>query len=480
MLNVSIGQKKPHNETNGYKIKFILEGLNDSLLYVANYYADKTYMFDSIRVSKKEPYTYILQGDTAIPRGVYVLAGQNKNKYLDFIVDSSVFFTAHVKNINPEKPDFINNITYTNSPENKQANDFFKKASYFQYQIFVTNKELKEAEGAKKVDNKLVKKKKESIKLLNDSLSDFMNQFVKEHGKENLFGKIQLFAQDVEVPEPPKDNRGNLLDSNFEYYYFINHYWDNCDFNDMAMSYTPVFQPRLEMYYNKVIPPVADSLIKYTDILLQKMLDANNLDMFKYSVWYVANKYERSQYIGHDAVFVHVVLNYYAKGLCPWTEEAVLEKMINHAEQLDNVLLGKKAPELWMFDTNDNFVCNYSFNKDYTIMWFWDTDCGHCKTATPKLIEFYNEYKDSLNFEIYAICMGSDVGKWKKAIVEKNLPWVNVGGNKANIDFRKVYGISTTPYIFVLDKNKRIICKKISVDDLKDFIINHRAGKRIQ
>ena len=95
-------------------------------------------------------------------------------------------------------------------------------------------------------------------------------------------------------------------------------------------------------------------------------------------------------------------------------------------------------------------------------------------------MEFYNRAKKDLDFEVYAVCMGSDVGKWKKAIVERQLPFVNVGGNKANLDFREVFDIRTTPQIFVLDKDKKIIAKKIGVESLEQVIRDYEAGKRIR
>ncbi len=460
-------QKKPKDsKKDAYHITFILESIDDTMLYVASYYADKTYMFDSIRVS--EPHTYVLKGDITLPRGIYVLAGQNKNKYMDFVVDSSVFFTIRV-----EGTDFINNVTYIGSPENEQACDFFKHAGYFQGKMYELRNDIKTMESAAKPNAKEIKSAKDLMIRYQDSLDSYIADFVVKYGDKTLFGRIQKFAQDVEVPDPPKGNK----DSNYAYHYYVNHYWDNCDFNEQAMAYTPIFQPRIDKFF-KTLPPLVDTIIKYADQLLDKMKD--NPEMFKYAVWFITNKYERSEYVGHDEIFVHMVQTYYAQGRCPWTNEAVLERMVDRANVLDKILVGRPCPELWMFDTNDRFISNYSFNTKYTIMWFWDVDCGHCKSATPTLVEFYNRAKKDLDFEVYAVCMGSDVGKWKKAIVERQLPFVNVGGNKANLDFREVFDIRTTPQIFVLDKDKKIIAKKIGVESLEQVIRDYEAGKRIR
>jgi len=110
-------------------------------------------------------------------------------------------------------------------------------------------------------------------------------------------------------------------------------------------------------------------------------------------------------------------------------------------------------------------------------MWFWDMNCGHCKSATPKLVEFYNRAKDSLDFEVYAVCLTTDLEKWKQTIIERQMPWINVGGNHMNIDYRQVYDVVTTPVLFVLDREKKIIVKKIGVDELENFIRHYDEGK---
>jgi len=466
----AFGQKKSKKGSSGYEIKFTFVGLPDTLLYLANYYADKTYMYDTLHVSKKEPYTFISKKDIPIPRGIYLLANQDKIKIMEFVIDTSYSFVVKTKELNPNMIDVLNNVTFTNSPENEVANSFFLNMSKFQHRLVTLSNEIKRIESSDIPHTELIDEKKFERRMCQDSMKMYMWSFLDEN-RHNLFGKAQLLLRDIEIPESPRNPDGSLVDSNFGYNYFVNHYWDNMDFSDPALLYTPAFYPRLKNYFDEVVPPLVDSVTKYADLLVDRA--KNTPELFKYIVWYITNKYERSEYVAHDAIFVHMVQTYYAKGLCPWTDEAVLERMTTHANKLSHILIGKKAPELWMPDTNGIFRSNYESKRNYTIMWFWDLNCGVCKTATPKLVEFYNRAKDSLDFEVYAICINSDTAKWKAAIIEKELPWINVGGNTANIDYRVVYDATSTPVVFVLDREKKIIVKKISVDKLEEFIRNY-------
>ena len=479
LLSVShidtFGQKKGKKNSTGYEIKFVFDGLPDTLLYLANYYADKTYMFDTLHVSAKEPYTFITKKDSPIPRGIYLLANQEKVKLMEFVIDTSQSFTVKTNKLNPRAIDILNNVMFINSYENEAANNFFVTMSKYQQQVVILGNGIKHEESSENPNAERIEIQKNERWKYQDSMRTYMMNFLEEN-KHTLFGKAQLLLREVEIPEPPKNPDGSWVDSNFGYYYYINHYWDNMDFTDPALLNTPAFHPRLKNYFDEVVPPLVDTIIKYADLLIYRAKDTPEL--FKYIVWYLTNKYERSQYVAHDAIFVHMVQKYYAKGLCPWTDEAVLERMITHADKLSHILIGKRPPELWMPDTNDVFRSNFESKRKYTVMWFWDLTCGHCKTAMPKLADFYRRASDSLSFEVYAICINPDTVKWKAAIIEKELPaWINVGGNKANLDYRVVYDATTTPVIYVLDKEKKIIVKKISMDELERFIRDYDEGK---
>jgi hypothetical protein len=473
-LDTFAQKKGKKQDSRGYEIKFIFQGLPDTLLYFAYYYADNTYMYDTLHLSAKEPYTFISKKDTMIPRGIYLLANQDKVKLMELVVDTSFSFVVKANNLNPEAIDLLSNVQFINSPENEVMNLFFLTMSEFQRNIYMLNNEIKKEEAAEVPDVARIDEQKKELRLYQDSVRNYMVDFI-DNNRHTLFGKARRLVQEVSVPAAPRHPDGSLIDSNFEFHYYINHYWDNTDFSEPALLYTPGFHPRLKTYFEEIVPPLIDTVIKYADLLIEKSKDTPEL--FKYILWYLTNRYERSQYVAHDAIFVHLVQQYYAKGLCPWVDEAVLETMVKKADKLSKILIGRKAPELYMADTNGVFHSNYDINRKYTIMWFWDLNCGHCKTATPKLVEFYNRAKDSLDFEVYAVCTTADTLKWKQAIIDRQMPWINVGGNKANIDFTVVYDVSTTPVIYVLDKEKKIIVKKIGIDELEAFIRNYDEGK---
>jgi thiol-disulfide isomerase/thioredoxin len=54
--------------------------------------------------------------------------------------------------------------------------------------------------------------------------------------------------------------------------------------------------------------------------------------------------------------------------------------------------MGAQPPNLILRDTTDvKWKDFYSLKSEYTILYFWDPECGHCKKITPKLETLYKE-----------------------------------------------------------------------------------------
>ncbi len=74
-----------------HKIKIKIEGAQDTVVYLAHYYGDKTYIDDTAKVSKKGE--FVFEADSILPEGMYIVAGQENNRYFEFILDQHQDFS---------------------------------------------------------------------------------------------------------------------------------------------------------------------------------------------------------------------------------------------------------------------------------------------------------------------------------------------------------------------------------------------------
>ena len=132
-----------------------------------------------------------------------------------------------------------------------------------------------------------------------------------------------------------------------------------------------------------------------------------------------------------------------------------------------------KAENLVMNSFNDVYVSLYDIKKDFTILYFWEPNCGHCQEATPKLKTYYDKARNE-GVEVFSVCTTSDKEAWSKYINEHQLYWINGWDPDRVTHFDYYYNVQSTPTIYILDKNKKIIAKRLSVEDIPGFIENYR------
>ena len=87
----------------------------------------------------------------------------------------------------------------------------------------------------------------------------------------------------------------------------------------------------MTQYLEKLTVKNPDSIIESADLFISKI---KNNDIFKYVVSHITSTYERSKIMGMDAVFVHMVENYYMQDKCDWVDEKQLKKIVERAEKI--------------------------------------------------------------------------------------------------------------------------------------------------
>jgi thiol-disulfide isomerase/thioredoxin len=324
-----------------------------------------------------------------------------------------------------------------------------------------------------KEDSLMQIKKKDSLKILQDKISaidkdvqNYQEKVIKDH-PESFLSVIFKAQKDITVPETPILPNGRK-DSTFPYSYYKNHYWDNIPLSDDRILRTPLFHNKLKYYLDKVVIQHPDSIIKETEWLIQQT--KGNKEMFKYIVWYTTTTYETSNIMGMDAVFVHLVENYYATWKAYWVDSTTNKKIIHRGFLLKPLLLEKPAPGLVLQDSLDKNVSLYEVKSKYTVVIFWDPDCGHCQKIVPKLKEIYDSKLKAKGVTVYAVQIEDKDDKWKQFVKEKKLDWINVRDKYKNYYLHDLYDIYSTPVIYILDENKRIKAKRIDVEQLDGFI----------
>lgn len=437
----------------GYELRFKINGLKDSLVHIANYYGEKQYLKDSAYADANG--NILFKGAESLPGGIYLFVFPNKT-YFEFLIDKEQKFNLECQ---------LGNVIETMKIKGSNDNVLF-----YEYLKFIQDRskevEPLKAERKAKADNhQPTDSLDEKIKAIDKLVIDYKTNFINTH-PDCILSAIFKGSQDPEVPELPIKPDGSR-DSAFAYYYYRNHYFDKLDLSDERLLRSPIYHNKLQYFTKNLMIQIPDSIIPMADMLVNAA--SKNKETFKYMVWYLTNTYETSNIMGMDQVFVHLVKNYYTKEKAYWVDETTLYKINDRARILEPILLGKKVKNLILTDSSGVYQALYNVNTPYTILYFWDPDCGHCKKATPKVKAYYDKVK-SKGVQVFAVCTEVEMEKWKNYIKENKLDWINVADPKLQNNFREEFDIKTTPQIFILDKDKKILAKKIDEETLEKIM----------
>ena len=420
----------------------VIENYQDSTVVLTSYYGNKVKLIDTAYINDNK-FTF---SNKAFPEGVYILVSPGKSKLFEFIINNESGFTFYTDSQSYQ------DVKVTGSIENQV---FFDHQRYRE-KAFNHIRELTDTIStvySEQLSDKEIQYRLDSIK----------NDLVKEEERitetyPGLFITKLLEAQkEINIPD------SLISDSLQSYLYYKDHYWDGIDLKDERFIRTPILNKKLNYYFDNIVYLNPNSTIVAIDSVISFARPSD--EVVSYLLWYFISKYQNPKYMGFDAVFVHLVENYFSKEDVLLATPSILEKLVERSEKLKPLLIGEPAPNLILIDTNGHFRSFREIGSSFVLLLFWDYDCAVCETEIKELQETINT--TSFDLEVYAINTNSDLAQWKRTIISKNMNWINVNGTRSiTSDFHDLYDISGTPRLFLLNSEKKIIAKYFKVEQI--------------
>jgi thiol-disulfide isomerase/thioredoxin len=442
----------------GYEIKIQIDNLADSAVYLGYYFGDKQYVKDTVKLDKKG--RGVFKGNEPLPTGMYFVLVPG-NMVFEVIVDQVQKFGLSTK-FTKDATDLTRYLKATGCPD---------MDVYIDYQLFMINR----GEKAMGLRKRLAATKSEpEKKIFSDSLELLHNEVkakwkdIEENHSANLVAAILKLNKEIDIPDFPRDEKGNVLDSAFQYKFYKKHYFDYFDFNDARLLRTQFFYPKIDRYYEKMLLQAPDTIIKETRMILGKA--SKNEEVFKFLLQSIFNKYNNSEIMGMDKVLVFFGEEYYLNGKAPWADTAWLRKLNERVMELKYNQVGNKAVELLLYKSDDTPVSLYNLDAEYTVLFFFEPSCGHCKKATPVMKKVADKFWGK-GVEVLGVYTQTDKAEWEKFIKEQGLEnWINVWDPHNQSGFRFYYDVRSTPSIYLLDKKKKILAKRVDVETLEKIL----------
>ncbi len=439
-------------QTSAYRIEATIRGIRDSTCFLAHYLDKQHNVRDTAVVDANG--RVVFEGTTPLPEGLYVIS-VGRWRYFDVLVTDDQQFTLATDTSN-----FISSMKVTGSREN----ELFYGFNQAMQKRFEESRAFQKAGDAAKA------------RAIQKEMGEYRQQFIRDNAG-TFTGKLLRAATEPDLPPAPKRPDGRV-DSTYLYHYYKAHYFDHFDLTDERLLRTPLFAPRLERYFTDLVVQSPDSLIHDADALLSRV-PKEKKELRKYVIYKLTSPYETSTVLGTEAFFVHMGEKYYI-GEPGLYDTSTVRRFRERIAGLKPTLTGKKIPNMVLTDTLGRAIPLHTVQAAYTVVFVYDPDCGHCREAAPKVLAFYNKHKKE-GVAVYAANLKRDPTEWKKFIREfKTQGFLNGIDLRGQVDFWKTYDAQTTPVIFVLDRDKKIIARRLPAVELEKFFAFYQSQQRAE
>jgi peroxiredoxin len=443
---------------NGYHFKLKIDGLSDCSkpIVLASYYGDKQFLKDSGYCENGQ---YHFKGNEKLPTGMYAFILPNQTN-ADFIVSEfenqtkyQFFFTQNL-DIQKSKVDgsLENEVFFNVSKSIQEFHDNGKKA--YQRSLDTGITEIEKNNALIEYQNNYVKYNQ----IIQTAIQDYPNFFVSEILRMHLKPDFSDFQTNPEWSKKEITVK--------KYYFERETLLSRINFKNSNIVNSKILQELLVEYIKGYMMPYPDSAISFCDDLIARADQANNPNLFRFTLNLLLSQVQKQTYICFDKVTHHLVSKYLLSEKAFWVDNVSKGKMKQTIDRMALNLCGNVAPDLILTDTSfKNNIQLHNIDKKAIVLVFWDVDCSHCQLDMPLINKFYRELnKDDI--EIIGVYTKDDFEAWKTFVKKEKLDFINVANVKNTEVLIEKYNVVATPVIFVLDEEKKIVYKNIPAKNL--------------
>lgn len=250
-------------------------------------------------------------------------------------------------------------------------------------------------------------------------------------------------------------------------------YWSDIDFHDESLIHSPVYHERIQDYmriHASKERSESEPLLGFynaVDEIALKIKDNGSDAVLEFVLYTMSEGFYSS---GMEELSLYVIDNYFYGDACGDAEISELFKM--KAAGIRKLQVGNTPPDFTLTDPSGraHTLSNITGKNKITLVLFWASFCHKCEREVPEIKKLYQKY-NSQGFEVVAISVDTRNEDWTEAVRNHSGGWVDVSDLQGwRGETTKAYRVTSTPVMFVINRNREILARPKSSDELEQML----------
>lgn len=255
--------------------------------------------------------------------------------------------------------------------------------------------------------------------------------------------------------------------------YLVMHYWDRFNFNDMRfISHSEVTEQALANFIDLKNHVSKDMIVASMKNLMAKA-EANKRMFAHICALMEKYLYEPESPLEDEELLIPV-LEYMVNSSSLDESDKIRPEMLLRLVSRNRI--GKEASDFKYSLANGKSGEMSLIDSDYLILFFNDPDCLECNEAGRQILASFviGDFINRGLLKILSIYPYDNVEGWKQRSNLMPKEWINAYDDGCEIMNNEIYDIKSTPTLYLLSKQKRVLLKNCGVNDIEMFLSNGR------
>ena len=290
--------------------------------------------------------------------------------------------------------------------------------------------------------------------------------------------QVKTSAVDTKPCFTPPAVPAAITDQNGRADYLVLHWWDHFNFSDTAcINHADAAEQAFVDFINILTITNEDKTAAAIRKLFTRAGQEKSGQMYRY-FWKTAEKYlydpnspmrNEEQY---EAVLEYIIADSTIDSLNKI-------RPVYQLEQINKNRVGMTAANFTYTLPDGKKGTLHGIKADYTLLYFYNPDCQDCQ-RTKEVLEHSPLIAEPVNsgkMKILAFYPDEGLAAWEAYRTAIPSEWINARDGSRELTVQKeLYAVRAVPSIYLLDRNKKVILKDASVEQVTEILYKMANG----